>query len=129
MSGIVFALLTDMLRNAGNAWPTPPRLGNEQDATWSFCRGSHKLEIRASETALGFLVTITVDGSPESNAFRDAWRAARFRSQMETALLEHGWTLMAFSPNRRFRNDRRAATRDAERRLSSLADKGSLTVD
>jgi hypothetical protein len=107
-----------MLRLAGShEWPLPDTQCARR-ATWSFTRGAHKVEIRTSETAFGFLVTITVDGLPESNAFRDESRAERFRSGMESALLAHGWTLTGFSPDHRSGNDRRVAPRPEERRRS-----------
>jgi hypothetical protein len=86
------------------------------EATWSFSRASHRLKIHTSETALGFLVTITVDGISESNAFPDRQRAARFRSQMESALFEHGWSFVGFAPDCRSGIDRRRVARAMERR-------------
>jgi hypothetical protein len=85
------------------------------DAAWTFRRASEQLSIRRCESD-GALLVVTSDGQPKSSRFASVEELERFQHDMETFMLRTGWTLAAFSPERRTPGDRRSFPREGNDR-------------
>lgn len=83
---------------------------------WTFGKGQERLSLgRQSES--GAFVVARPDDEVREYSFTDTARLLAFQSDMEAFLLKTGWTLLAFSPERRRRSrDRRGFPRLADRR-------------
>lgn len=86
-------------------------------AAWIFARGSQRLEVRRSSTDIDSTLEIELLGSsPRLYRFSDLLSLTRFQCDMEQFLVNTGWSLKAFVPERRSGRDRRMWPRLSERR-------------
>ena len=69
------------------------------------------MDIRRYVSADGPILEVSGGDAPETTAFNDLAGLVAYQSALETRLLANGWTLIAFSPERRSGKDRRAAAR------------------
>ena len=79
---------------------------------WTFGRGPHRLEIQREDTSDGPLLVVAGGEAPGSTLFPSIAALIRYQAQFEAALLDAGWSLIAFEPERRTHAERRAAKRD-----------------
>ena len=79
---------------------------------WTFARDHLRLEVRREETPQGLLLVVTGAEGPASTEFPDVAALIQHQSRMEATLLDAGWSLVSFEPERRSHAERRAATRD-----------------
>jgi len=79
---------------------------------WTFGRGPHRLEIQREDTSDGALLVVSGGDAPGSTLFPNIAALIRYQTQFEAALLDAGWSLVAFAPERRSHVERRAARRD-----------------
>ncbi len=77
------------------------------ETSWTFTRGSERLEITREKVDDGTTLVVAGDGAPRSYFFRDFQRLEIFQKDMETLLLKTGWTFQAYTPDRRTGRDRR----------------------
>jgi hypothetical protein len=89
---------------------------------WVFVRGPDQIELRRSVAPTSTRVEVCGIGRA-ARVFTFADRAAlvAFHTGFEHALMETGWALEQFSPERRSGSDRRAVPRATDRRSLSLA--------
>lgn len=84
---------------------------------WTFVRHQQKVEIRREPAPNGGALLIVTGGDAEGTTeFCDMAALVQQQSRMETMLLDSGWSLASFEPERRTLADRRAQTRDARDR-------------
>ena len=85
---------------------------------WTFVRRHERLEVRREHAADGrTLLVVTGGDAAGSTAFLDMAALVRQQGHLEVMLLDSGWSLSSFEPERRSVADRRAAPRDtADRR-------------
>jgi hypothetical protein len=88
----------------------------KDDLVWTFERDEEYLEVRRHYEGDSMRLTVTRGEEPHSYAFRDAMELINFQSDMEAMLVQTGWTFVAFSPENRVGQDRRAWPRMTERR-------------
>jgi hypothetical protein len=86
------------------------------ELVWTFERGGQRLEIRRLETDCGTRLTLISEGLPRTYRFDDPGRLPQFQKDMESLLLQTGWSFVSFSPDRRSGADRRSWPRLNERR-------------
>ena len=86
------------------------------EAVWTFRRNDEQLSIRRCESDEVATLVVTADGQPRSFRFAHLEELERFQHDMETFLLRTGWTLAAFSPERRTPSDRRSFPREGNDR-------------
>jgi hypothetical protein len=79
---------------------------------WTFARGPHRLEIRREETSDGPSLVVAGGDAPGSTTFANIAALLHQQSKLEAALLDAGWSLTGFAPERRSHAERRAAKRD-----------------
>ena len=80
---------------------------------WTFVRRHETLEIRREESPGGRpLLVVTGGESAGTTEFRDLAALVQQQSRLEVMLLDSGWSLASFAPERRTLADRRAHTRD-----------------
>jgi hypothetical protein len=79
---------------------------------WTFARGNGRLEVRREDAADGPLLVVVGGEAPGSTAFADVAALVRHQSRLEATLLDEGWSLLSFEPERRSSAERRAAKRD-----------------
>ena len=84
--------------------------------SWTFGRGEERLEVEREPCEDGVLLLVSGNGDPRSYFFSDLTTLVPFQSDMEQFLLKTGWSLLAFSPERRTGRDRRSFPRMSERR-------------
>src|SRR4030095_13278916 len=82
---------------------------------WTFARGDERLSIEPNTDACTLVVT-AADAPPRNYSFADPAALAKFQADMEAFLLQTGWTLEKYSPERRRGRDRRGFPRLRERR-------------
>ena len=85
---------------------------NVTEAIWTFHRNEERLSIKRSWNLSDTTLVVTIADSPRSFAFQTVGSLERFQHDMETFLLRTGWTLAAFSPERRKPGDRRSFPRE-----------------
>lgn len=78
---------------------------------WTFSRRQHRLEIRRETTPDGAVLVVVGGDAPGAMAFRDMSALIDQQSRLEARLLDAGWSLVAFEPERRSHAERRAAAR------------------
>jgi hypothetical protein len=72
------------------------------NARWSFARGDELLQIHHVRTAEGLFVIERHDGFPDrSFYFADLLHLAQFHEELVARLLDTGWSLVDFWPERR----------------------------
>jgi len=86
------------------------------DYVWTFSRGEETLELRRRKSTDGFLLVIRESTGERSYFFPEIAALMPFQSDMETFLLNTGWSFVHFSPERRAGRDRRQWPRLTERR-------------
>ena len=89
-----------------------------REATWTFERNGERLLIhRDALEGSAFQLIITADGTARTVTFTDIRPLVIFQQDMEAFLIRTGWSLAAFSPDRRTGADRRGFPRvDPDRR-------------
>lgn len=95
-----------------------PIAGIELLAIWTFARRDDRLTIQRERTAQGeYQLLVIQNGSPRTFVFSGFDRLVSFQSDMESFLVRTGWSLAAFTPDRRSQGDRRQFPRvDNDRR-------------
>ena len=86
------------------------------EAVWTFRRSDEQLTIRRCESDGAATLVVTAEGQPRSFRFAQLEELERLQHDMETFLLRTGWTLAAFSPERRTPGDRRGFPREGNDR-------------
>jgi hypothetical protein len=86
------------------------------ETVWTFHRNDEQLSIRRSEIGGAARLVATAGGQPRSFGFAHFEELERFQHDMELFLLRTGWTLAAFSPERRTPGDRRSFPREGNDR-------------
>jgi hypothetical protein len=82
---------------------------------WTFGRGDERVRIgRGSETC--DLVVMTDPNQPRRYSFNDWSSLNAFQADIEARLLNTGWTLLQYSPERRRGRNRRSRPRVDDRR-------------
>ena len=82
---------------------------------WTFGRGDERVRIgRGSDTC--DLVVMTAANQPRRYSFKDWATLKAFQADIEARLLNTGWTLLQYSPERRRGRDRRDRPRHEDRR-------------
>ena len=82
---------------------------------WTFGRGDERVRIgRGSDTC--DLVVMTAPNQPQRYSFKDWSSLNTFQADIEALLLNTGWTLLQYSPERRRERDRRGRPRIDDRR-------------
>jgi len=82
---------------------------------WTFGRGDERVRIgRGSDTC--DLVVMTDPNQPRRYSFNDWSSLNAFQADIEARLLNTGWTLLEYSPERRRRRNRRSRPRVDDRR-------------
>src|SRR5262245_56511219 len=82
------------------------------EAIRTFHRNDERLSIRRCENEGSVTLVVTADDRPRTFGFPSLEELGRFQHDMETFLLRTGWTLAAFSPERRSPGDRRTFPRE-----------------
>jgi hypothetical protein len=83
---------------------------------WVFGREDTRVDIYRSIDATSTQIDIVVAGAAQTFRFLDRRSMVAFQAGVEHALLQTGWQLLAFEPERRAGADRRARQRGSERR-------------
>jgi hypothetical protein len=86
------------------------------DLAWTFERAGQRLEIRREQADSSTRLMLTSEGLPRTYRFDDPSRLMKFQKDMESLLLQTGWSFVAFSPDRRTGIERRRWPRLDERR-------------
>jgi hypothetical protein len=73
---------------------------------WTFTRGACRAEMRRQPTDDGILLVLSGDGPRRSYFFRDLQALVSFQDELEAHLVRTGWSLAAFEPERRTREER-----------------------
>jgi hypothetical protein len=90
---------------------------------WTFVRGHDRLEVRREATESGALLIVSgAHPASGSTAYPSMMALIHQQSQLEATLLDMGWSLASFEPERRTRVERRAAQRDTLDRRRWWAD-------
>jgi hypothetical protein len=80
---------------------------------WTFVRGHDRLEVRREATESGAVLIVSgAHPAAGSTAFPSMMALIQQQSQLEATLLDMGWSLASFEPERRSHGERRAAQRD-----------------
>jgi hypothetical protein len=86
------------------------------DPSWVFTRGDgHRLEMHRLESTCD-LILVEGSGNPRCHRFRDIVALVTFQNDMEAFLVNTGWSLAAFYPERRHDGERRTWPRHGDRR-------------
>jgi hypothetical protein len=85
---------------------------------WTFARRHERLEVRREHGVDGRpLLVVTGGEAAGSTAFSDMAALVQQQSRLEVMLIDSGWSLASFEPERRSAADRRATRREtADRR-------------
>jgi hypothetical protein len=90
---------------------------------WTFVRGHDRLEVRREVTDTGALLIVSgAHPASGSTAYPSMMALIRQQSQLESTLLDMGWSLTSFEPERRTLGERRAERRDTLDRRRWWAD-------
>jgi hypothetical protein len=89
---------------------------SSDDPTWTFARAGDELMIVRPKHSHGLLLVVTMNRSSRTFTFPSETATERFKADMETLLLQTGWSFVGFTPDRRGRRDRRTFPRPTERR-------------
>ena len=80
---------------------------------WTFARRHERLEVRREHGADGRpLLVVTGGDAAGSTAFSDMAALVQQQSRLEVMLIDSGWSLASFEPERRSRVERRTTQRD-----------------
>jgi hypothetical protein len=81
---------------------------------WTFARGSERLEVRREVLADGaWLVVTGAHPSAGSTTFKSVVALIQQQGRLEATLLDSGWSLASFEPERRAQGDRRSKARES----------------
>jgi hypothetical protein len=83
---------------------------------WVFARGADRIDVRRSVAPTSTQVEVSDGGGVRTFTFANRAAVVAFQAGFEQALIQTGWTLAAFDPERRHGNDRRANPRPTDRR-------------
>ena len=83
---------------------------------WVFGREDTRIDIYRSIEATSTQIDVVVAGHAQTFRFLDRRLMVAFQAGFEHALLQTGWQLLGFEPERRAGGDRRARQRGIERR-------------
>jgi hypothetical protein len=93
--------------------------GERLTLRWVFVRGEARIEVCRPVAPTSTQVEVTGgDGELKTFNFADRPALVAFHAGFEQALLQTGWRLAEFAPQRRSGADRRAIPRDGDRRGS-----------
>jgi hypothetical protein len=98
--------------DAGNTEPLMLR--------WVFAREADRIDVYRSIAETSTQIEVSVGGEMRAFRFADRHSVVAFHAGVEHALLQTGWRLTMFEPERRAGSDRRTLQRGIDRR-SSLA--------
>lgn len=80
---------------------------------WTFVRLNQRVEIRREPAPNGgALLVVTGGDAAGTTEFRDMAALVQQQSRLEVMLVDSGWSLASFEPERRSVSDRRAQTRE-----------------
>jgi hypothetical protein len=85
---------------------------------WVFARGTDRIDVRRSVAPTSTQVEVSDGGGVRTFSFANRAALVAFQAGFEQALIQTGWTLATFDPERRQGNDRRAKPRANDRRGS-----------
>ena len=83
---------------------------------WVFTKATEGIDLFRSSAVTSTQVEVVVDGHMRVFRFADRPSAVAFHAGFEHALLQTGWQLTGFVPERRAEGDRRTLQRGLERR-------------
>jgi hypothetical protein len=83
---------------------------------WTFTRGDAHIDVYRSGAETSTQIEVVAAGSMRAFRFADRRSVVAFHAGVEHALLETGWHLERFEPERRTGVDRRAQQRGIDRR-------------
>lgn len=99
----------------GTCWRGLVDTDRSNKMLWTFGRGDERVRIgRSSDTC--DLVVMTAPNQPRRYSFKDWSSLNAFQADIEARLLNTGWTLLQYSPERRRGRDRRGLPRHEDRR-------------
>jgi len=87
--------------------------------TWRYVRGADSIEVRRWDCDVGGRLVIMDKGERAEETFDDIAEVIDAQRRLEATLRDAGWALLDFFPERRTGFDRRAASRQPDRRKSS----------
>ena len=90
----------------------PPDNSVEVDISWTFQRQGERLQISRQRSDEAWQLTVQGDGPARVFTFADCAQLVRFQTDMEALLVQTGWSLAAFMPDRRRYTDRRDFPRE-----------------
>jgi hypothetical protein len=82
-------------------------------AAWTFRRRDDRLTIQREVTDQGIQLLVSKNGQPRAFGFSSLDRLVAFQCDMEAFLVQTGWSLAEFTPDRRRGADRRGFPRIA----------------
>jgi len=83
---------------------------------WKFTRDEAQIDVYRSSAMSATQIEVAAKGSMRTFRFLDRSAVVAFHAGIEHALLETGWQLDGFEPERRVGNDRRNLQRGIDRR-------------
>lgn len=95
--------------------PRPDTVG-VNECEWTFRRAGERLTLERRENGREAVLTVAGGESSRCYAFPNLDALTRFQYDMEAFLVRTGWTLVAFSPERRGPIDRRTFPRETNDR-------------
>lgn len=105
--------MTDMGETTGNSGD-----GEPLTLRWVFARGDARIDVYRSSAQTSTQIEVATNGTMRTFRFLDRRSVVAFHAGIEHALLETGWRLEAFEPERRRGVDRRTLQRGIDRRNS-----------
>ena len=88
-------------------------IASELLAAWTFRRREDRLTIQRQATDQGLQLLVSKNGQPRAYGFSSLDRLIAFQCDMEAFLVQTGWSLADFTPDRRRGADRRDLPRVA----------------
>ncbi len=83
---------------------------------WTFARDDARIDVFRSSAEASTQIEVGIGGARRMFRFTERRSVAAFHAGFEHALLETGWRLEGFEPERRSGTDRRALQRGIDRR-------------
>ena len=90
----------------------PPSPRRSPSMVWTFARANQRLVVCREETDEGPLLIVAGGDAPGSTLFSNLAALIKSQSQLEAVLIDAGWSLISFEPERRSHADRRAVQRE-----------------
>ncbi len=103
--------MTDTIETTGQQAEAEPLM-----LRWVFARDDARIDVYRSSAAMSTQIDVSVGGEMQVFRFLDRQSVVAFHAGIEHALLQTGWQLMTFEPERRAAGDRRTLQRGIERR-------------